>query len=224
VYVDGKLVGTLDRRDAAPDGSLPPLQVDTTGSARLDILVANDGRINVEHGMIGEVKGITEAVLLDGHPLTNWQISPLPMAPALPQNQQASTLPGVKARASVKSCGFGYGNICPTYTPVVQTRPAPIPPTPAFFQATFNVATPGDTFLDFSHLGKGAIWINGHNLGRYWSVGPQQTLYVPGVWLKPGNNEIVVFDMLPKAVESVVGLDHPILNAPVRDQTTQTQQ
>jgi beta-galactosidase len=225
-YIDGKLIGTFDRRDAAPDGSLPPVQVSTTGPARLDILVADDGRINVEHGMIGEIKGITEAVILDGRPLGDWQVYPLPMSQPPPSGLAASSIRLDKRPQSVQHCGFKYGNVCPNQTPVRQDDlSAPkTSPAPGFFSADFNIVKPGDTFLDFSHLGKGAMWINGHNLGRYWSVGPQQTLYVPAVWLKPGANQIVVLDMLPTGDESVAGFDHPILNAPVRDHTTSTQQ
>jgi beta-galactosidase len=42
--------------------------------------------------------------------------------------------------------------------------------------------------------GKGIVFVNGHHLGRYWSVGPQQTLYLPGCWLNAGENEIVIFE------------------------------
>jgi beta-galactosidase GanA len=42
---------------------------------------------------------------------------------------------------------------------------------------------------------KGVVWVNGHNLGRYWNIGPQQRLYCPASWLQQGNNEIVVFDL-----------------------------
>ena len=66
-------------------------------------------------------------------------------------------------------------------------------------------------------LGKGAIWINGHALGRYWDIGPQQTLYVPGVWLKEGDNEIVVFDVKAKPGATVSGLDHPLLDEPAHE-------
>ena len=203
-YIDGKLVGTFDRRDAAPDGSTRPIQIATTGPARLDMLVANDGRINVEHGMITETKGITEAVILDGRPLSDWKIYPLPMDTSAGNASAIPPLNQVKAKNPVSA--------------------SIAPPQPAFFTASFTVTQPGDTFLDFSHLGKGAIWVNGHDLGRYWSVGPQQTLYLPGVWLKRGANTILVFDMLPTANESVQGVDHAILSAPVHDQTTQSQQ
>jgi beta-galactosidase len=178
----------MDRRNAAPDGSLAPVQINTTGPAQLDILVANDGRVNVDHTMRTETKGITQFVVLDGRPLSDWQVYPLPMT-AVPSAYTHSSSTG-----------------------------------PAFFQAHLTLTTTGDTFLDTSKLGKGVVWINGHNLGRFWSVGPQQTLYVPGPWLKPGTNEIVIFDMLPTAHESVSGLDHPILDAPVNDKTTSNQE
>jgi len=47
-----------------------------------------------------------------------------------------------------------------------------------------------------SEMGKGIVFVNGHNLGRYWKVGPQQTLYVPGCWLKNKGNTITVFEQL----------------------------
>jgi beta-galactosidase len=51
---------------------------------------------------------------------------------------------------------------------------------PCFYRGSFNVTTPADTFLDTSKLGKGQAWVNGHALGRFWNIGPQRTLYVPG--------------------------------------------
>jgi len=60
--------------------------------------------------------------------------------------------------------------------------------------------------------GKGFVWVNGHNLGRYWNIGPQQTMYVPGPWLKPGRNEIIVLDLLGPEQPVVAALDHPILD------------
>lgn len=65
---------------------------------------------------------------------------------------------------------------------------------PVFYGGIFNVEKPGDTFLDLREWGKGIIFVNGHHLGRYWKIGPQQTLYVPGCWLKKGKNEIVIFE------------------------------
>jgi len=64
---------------------------------------------------------------------------------------------------------------------------------PAFYRGQFNLPDVGDTFLDTRGWGKGAIWINGHALGRFWNIGPQQTLYVPAPWLLKGKNEVVVF-------------------------------
>lgn len=64
-----------------------------------------------------------------------------------------------------------------------------------FFRAVITLTDTKDTYLDMSRWSKGFVWVNGRNLGRFWSVGPQFRLYCPGVWLKPGANEIVVFDM-----------------------------
>jgi beta-galactosidase GanA len=42
---------------------------------------------------------------------------------------------------------------------------------------------------------KGLVWVNGHNLGRYWEIGPQKRLYCPSSWLKKNQNEILIFDL-----------------------------
>ncbi len=87
---------------------------------------------------------------------------------------------------------------------------------PCFYRATFTVTTtPKDTFLNTSALTKGEVWLNGRALGRFWNVGPQKTLYVPAPWLKPGRNEVVVFDLKGKSGQKIEGLDHPVLHAAV---------
>ncbi|QUQ66145.1 beta-galactosidase [Kutzneria sp. CA-103260] len=64
-----------------------------------------------------------------------------------------------------------------------------------FFRATVTLDRVGDTYLDLSGWTKGVVWVNGHNLGRYWEIGPQHRLYCPVSWLRPGANEILVFDL-----------------------------
>jgi beta-galactosidase len=86
------------------------------------------------------------------------------------------------------------------------------PSAPAFYRAKVTVPTPGDCFLDLRPWGKGFAWVNGHNLGRYWNIGPQQTMYVPGPWLKPGENEIVILDLLGPEQPVIAALEQPILN------------
>ena len=78
-----------------------------------------------------------------------------------------------------------------------------------FFKGEFQLTTVGDTYLDLSQWEKGVVWVNGHNLGRYWQIGPQKRLFCPSPWLKKGKNEIVVFDMhllVPKVVKGVKSL------------------
>jgi beta-galactosidase len=82
-----------------------------------------------------------------------------------------------------------------------------------FYRATFRVDAPADTFLDTSDFTKGAVWLNGHPLGRIWNIGPQKTLYVPAPWLKLGENEVIVFDLNGHPGRTLLGKDHPILDA-----------
>ena len=83
---------------------------------------------------------------------------------------------------------------------------------PAFWRGAFHLEKPADTFLDTSKLGHGVLWVNGRNLGRYWNVGPQQTLFCPGAWLKPGKNEVIVLECLAPETMELTGLETPILN------------
>ncbi len=66
---------------------------------------------------------------------------------------------------------------------------------PAFYRGSFTVSEPRDTFLALPGWTKGVAWVNGFNLGRYWKVGPQKTLYVPAPVLKSGPNEIVILEL-----------------------------
>jgi beta-galactosidase len=81
---------------------------------------------------------------------------------------------------------------------------------PTLFRGSLELKTTGDTYLDMSNWGIGAVWINGRNVGRYWHIGAQKALFVPGVWLKKGKNEIVVLDLLDKTERSIKGVLNPI--------------
>jgi beta-galactosidase len=83
---------------------------------------------------------------------------------------------------------------------------------PAFWRGTFEVSRPADTFLDLSRWGKGVVWINSHCLARFWNIGPTQTACVPGAWLRPGRNEVVVLDLLGPVQPVLAGLERPILD------------
>jgi beta-galactosidase len=185
IYLDGELAGTIDRSASAVSGlRLPAIDEGT----RLDILVANDGRINHTHEMQFESKGITRAVSLCGAVLKGWQVYLLPLGEPgtdlLPKKYHQSKIDG-----------------------------------PAFYRATFQLTKVGDMFLDTRRLGKGALWINGHAVGRFWNVGPQDTLFVPGPWLKRGANSLVVFDLLNTRDSNpiVEGSRAPILDGPTRE-------
>jgi len=74
-----------------------------------------------------------------------------------------------------------------------------------FFRGAFDVNTAADTYFDMSGFKKGVVWVNGHNLGRYWYVGPQHRLYCPASWLKKGKNEMMVLDLQQREGAAVSG-------------------
>lgn len=195
VYVNGALVGTLNRTCHQNQ-----IQLDSNAAAtRIDVLVENDGRINSTRKMRDATKGIHGTVTLAGQPLYNWNVYRLPMLPDTLSDPPAMPIEAHFAR---------HTNLMPSISG------------PAFYRGTFTVHKISnqlpDTFLDIRGLGKGAVWINGHPIGRYWNIGPQDTLYVPGPWLRAGKNRIVVFDLFAhKSIPHLAGLAHPILNGPV---------
>src|SRR5690606_14218075 len=87
-----------------------------------------------------------------------------------------------------------------------------IPSAAAYYKGSFDLDKVGDTFIDMSTWGKGMVWINGHHIGRFWEIGPQQTLYMPGCWLKEGENEIIILDMDKPKELRLAGLEKPILD------------
>lgn len=183
VFVDGKLVGTLDRRNGDKELLLPTLRE----GAVLDIFVEAMGRINFGRA-IKDYKGITDKVVLtiptDSTPatlqLTSWEVA---------------TMPATYQYALDKS-----------YMPLGSTLPA------GYYKGSILLNDLGDTFLDMRSWGKGMVWVNGHALGRFWNIGPQQTLYLPGCWLKKGENEIVILDVTGPQEAAVQGLSRPILD------------
>jgi beta-galactosidase len=87
---------------------------------------------------------------------------------------------------------------------------------PALYRGTFSLRTTVDTYLDMHGFGKGFVFLNGHNLGKYWEIGPTQTIYVPAAWLKKGQNEVVVFDQLKGGHTTLSTFDHPVLDELVK--------
>jgi beta-galactosidase len=85
---------------------------------------------------------------------------------------------------------------------------------PAFYHATFTLDQLGGTFLDLSNWHIGVVWVNGHNLGRFWDRGGLRSLFLPREWLKQGSNDILVLELLgaPKTPE-ITGVKN-IVSAP----------
>jgi beta-galactosidase len=150
------------------------------GAHTLDILVENTGRVNFGKHLPDGRAGIVDPVRLDGKTLTEWKIYPLPM------DSPATLHSWKKADGTTQARG------------------------PWFHRGSFTLDKPADTWLDTSSLSKGFVWVNGHNLGRTWDIGPQKSLFAPGPWLHAGQNEVVVFDYAEQPAISLRGMKEPI--------------
>ena len=184
VFINGKLIGSIDRRNHEKTMLLPAMKE----GDQLDILVEAMGRINFGRA-IKDFKGITEKVELSytmntGSQVTvslkNWQIYTLSDSYQVQKNMK--------------------------YVPLKDQK------VPGCYRATFNLKKTGDTFLNLETWGKGQVYVNGHAIGRFWKIGPQQTLYMPGCWLKKGENEIIVQDIVGPQETVVEGLSKPIID------------
>ena len=93
---------------------------------------------------------------------------------------------------------------------------------PAFHRGSFHVDKKGEVFLDLGKWGKGAVWVNGKSLGKFWSIGPQQTMYLPSCWVKEGVNEVVVLEIDDRGTRTMSGLAQPILDTLQEDRNRPT--
>jgi beta-galactosidase len=157
--------------------------------SQLDILVEATGRVNYGKAIIDR-KGITEKVeLINGTTITELKNWTVYNFPVEYEFQKKAKF--------VKETSRG----------------------PSWYKGTFNLTEIGDTFLDMSTWGKGMVWVNGYNIGRFWKIGPQQTLFMPGCWLKKGKNEIIVLDVDGPQEATIKGLKEPILDQLHQDES-----
>ncbi|XP_023838637.1 beta-galactosidase-1-like protein 2 isoform X2 [Salvelinus sp. IW2-2015] len=155
---------------------------DGKGERTLSLLVENCGRVNYGKALDDQRKGLVGDIVLNHVPLKDFTIYCLDMKPNFLKRLSAAS----------------------------QWNSVPQKPSfPGFFQGMLYVDRhPRDTFIRLPGWSKGVVFINGQNLGRHWSIGPQKTLYLPGPWLKSGNNQIIVFEE-QKADEKLVFVENP---------------
>ena len=193
IFINNKLIGTIDRTKNEKSIKLPPVKQGAT----LTILIEAMGRINFGRA-VKDFKGITESVTIDteinGHDvsyhLKNWVIVPIP--------------------DSYQTAQHAFDKLDETnrcFSPINFSSPSI-----GYYRGYFNLKKMGDTFLNLEQWGKGQVYVNGHALGRFWRIGPQQTLYLPGCWLKKGRNEIIVMDIVGPKAPVIWGQDQPELN------------
>ena len=198
VFVDGKYIGKIDRVKNEKSLTLPPAKA---GSS-LVIVVEAMGRINFGRaikdfkGIVGNVTISTQAGRHDvTYTLNGWEKYFIDDA------YETALLALKRASATDNN---EYIEIFKDDAKMMGGR--------GYYRGYFNLKKVGDTFLNFETWGKGQVYVNGHAMGRIWSIGPQQTLYVPGCWLKKGRNEVIVLDITGPREAAVWGQAEPELN------------
>ena len=188
-FINGKYVGKTDRVKNEKTITLPPVR----RGDKLLIIVEGMGRINFGRA-IKDFKGIVSDVaitaVMDNHEIT-WKPQ-LWLKIRIPDDYN-SAVRALAAPADDREKDFA-------------------PNGRGYYRGYFTLKKVGDTFLNFETWGKGQVYVNGHAMGRIWSIGPQQTLYIPGCWLKKGKNEIIVLDVVGPREPVVWGQATPELN------------
>ncbi|MBQ0120790.1 MAG: beta-galactosidase [Bacteroidales bacterium] len=183
VYINHKKAGSINRVMNERSIELPFVNRGDT----LRLVVEAMGRINFGRA-IKDYKGITQNVTVQCQMAGNDVTIDL-------KNWEIATIPDA----------YGHISTCPQTTTLPQEGAG-------LYVGKFKLNKVGDTFLNLQHWGKGQIYVNGHALGRYWSIGPQQTLYMPGCWLRKGENEIMIYDVEGPRQAVVWGQDKPELD------------
>ena len=198
VFINDQFIGKIDRVKNEKSITLPAVRK----GDRLVILVEAMGRINFGRA-IKDFKGIPGDVKLEtsagGHDLSytlkGWERWGIPD----------------DYKVAVNALDSYAGKTADEYHPGFQQEIKAWGKR-GYYRGYFNLKKVGDTFLNFETWGKGQVYVNGHAMGRIWSIGPQQTLYVPGCWLKKGKNEVIVLDVVGPKEKVVWGQAEPELN------------
>lgn len=190
VYLDNKYIGKIDRVKNEKSLDLPAMP----DSGKLTIVVEGMGRINFGRA-IKDYKGIVGNVTITSQsPYGEITLKPTAWTQlAIPDDYQNA----VKALSGNSMADAELKETVAKAHPDAVIKIDPWGESKAgYYRGYFNLKKVGDTFINMEAFGKGQVYANGHALGRFWQIGPQQTLYLPGCWLKKGKNEVIVLDVV----------------------------
>ena len=190
VYLNNKYIGKIDRVKNEKSLDLPAMP----DSGKLTIVVEGMGRINFGRA-IKDYKGIVGNVTITSQsPYGEITLKPTAWTQlAIPDDYQNA----VKALSGNSMADAELKEAVAKAHPDAVIKIDPWGESKAgYYRGYFNLKKVGDTFINMEAFGKGQVYVNGHALGRFWQIGPQQTLYLPGCWLKKGKNEVIVLDVV----------------------------
>jgi len=166
-YVNEQLASILNSGNKHK--SFKHIIADDDSVLTVDILVENGGRTNWAI-FDDQRKGLSESITVNGDKVESWTIYSLEM--------KSDFIIDISSSNKWLESTNEFKLTAPSY-----------------FKTSFFVEDDTkDTYLDMSDWGKGVAFVNDHNLGRYWTIGPQTTLYVPSPWLHKGDNHVIIFE------------------------------
>ena len=150
---------------------------------KIDIFVENEGRAKIGNNEMDSArKGVNEKVEIDDKNVTKYEVYPMEFKQKF-----------VESLKQLKGRSFAKAN------------------SPSLYRTELLIeGEPKDTYVRFDGWKKGSLFVNGFNIGHYWDIGPQKTLYIPSPFLKTGVNDIFVFE-LHSAADKINFVDKPDL-------------
>ncbi|XP_058467991.1 beta-galactosidase-like isoform X1 [Malaya genurostris] len=176
VFIDYRYVGTLSRQN-----DINSVSIELGLGNQLQIIVENEGRINF--GLLNDFKGLLGNIFINTQKIINWTMTGIP----LDNIEQISKFIERRVQENQQY----------PHKSTLESEQLPEQHGPTLYYGTFNINDKEicDTYLNPTGWGKGVVFINGFNLGRYWPLaGPQITLYVSRHILKCNINEIILVE------------------------------
>lgn len=208
IFINGKYIGKINRVKNEKSVGLPPIEKNSI----IQIMIEGMGRINFGRA-IKDYKGITKdvSIMVDNgcmqtiYKPKNWMNIRIKddYTQAVQAFEHTHNSSNINCKISTIK---GLENLQSKNMSQDINKSG-------YYRGYFSIKKIGDTFLNMEAFGKGQVYVNGHALGRFWNIGPQQTLYLPGCWLKKGRNEVIVLDLIgPKGQPICYGQNKPELD------------
>lgn len=178
IFLDDKLIGSNFKQS----DKLQKFDIEINKPTKLAILVENTGRVNYGNQLEKQSKGINGGVFINNHFYQfNWKMTKLPLDYKLYSRlrYESNTSELTSSESKVE---------------LLHSENSLSVPQVHKYKLAIDDNEIWDTYIDMTNFGKGYVFINGFNIGRFWDIGPQYKLFVPSSLLNQGENEVIIIE------------------------------